>query len=107
MKNYNDAQEIKKYDTDNEYRINSNKGFSQYNISGIKDILIERGLFWTTKHAKNMDYVKMVEGLAGAESSYQIVYQLAKWVKASKEPLKETEELMNIKTLNDLCTHKV
>jgi hypothetical protein len=53
-----------------------------------------------------MDFLKVVEGVSGSESSYQIVYDLAKFVLASKN-LHTKDFLTDLGLMNQLCDHKV
>lgn len=78
-----------------------------FNFKGIRDILMSLGLFWTNKYTKGVDYLKIVEGISGTESSFHIVYVLAKFVEESVHPIKLKEELEAFETLSELINNKV
>jgi len=68
---------------------------------------MELGLFWTNKYTKGIDYLKVVEGISGTESSFHIVYTLAKFVQESLKPTKPKEEIEAFETLSELISNKV
>lgn len=68
---------------------------------------MDLGIIWTNKYTKTLDYLKVVEGISGSETSFSIIYALAKFVKESTKPPKAKEELEGLDTLNDLISLKV
>jgi len=74
-------------------------------IRRIRDILMELGLFATNKYTKNVDYIKVVDGVAGADASINLFYQLAKFVLASKDP-EDFDSQDSVQLINDLCQNK-
>jgi len=73
LKKYNDSQENKEYEVKDSYR-----------IKRIRDILFTKGLLFLNRFTKNMDFLKVVEGISGTDSSFQILYELAKFVHANR-----------------------
>jgi len=65
------------------------------------------GLFWTNKYTKGVDYLKVVEGISGTESSFHIMYVVAKFVEESLQPIKLKEEIEGFETLSELISNKV
>ena len=74
---------------------------------GIRDIFIDLGVLWMNKYTKGLDYLKVVEGVSGTESSFHIIYTLAKFISESMLPIKGKEEAEAMDTLNDLISCKV
>ena len=65
------------------------------------------GLFWTNKYTKGVDYLKVVEGISGTESSFHIMYVVARFVEESLQPTKLKEEIEGFETLSELISNKV
>jgi hypothetical protein len=54
-----------------------------------------------------MDFLKVVEGVSGTETSFSIVYTLAKFVLQNKKTLKESEEIDGLRVFYEVCHNKV
>ena len=62
---------------------------------------------WTNRYAKSLDFSKVVEGISGTETSFHILYVLAKFVEASTNPIKAKEEVEGFDTLSELVRNRV
>lgn len=64
-------------------------------------------MLWSNRHSKNLDFGKVVEGIAGEDPSFSIVYSLAKFVKESKTPSLLENEVEDLGLISELSMNKV
>ena len=68
---------------------------------------MDLGILWMNKYTKGLDYMKVVEGISGGESSFNVMYLLAKFVLESLTLIKGKEETEGFDTLCELIANKV
>mgnify|MGYP006933351782 FL=1 len=74
---------------------------------GIRDVLMNLGLLYTNRHTKNIDFSKAIEGIAGAEVGFKLIYDLAKMVDKSQTALEKNQITSPVETLSKIAQSKV
>eukprot|EP01017_Pseudomicrothorax_dubius_P044128 TRINITY_DN7431_c0_g2_i3.p1 TRINITY_DN7431_c0_g2~~TRINITY_DN7431_c0_g2_i3.p1 ORF type:complete len:298 (-),score=23.75 TRINITY_DN7431_c0_g2_i3:119-1012(-) len=75
-------------------------------IRRIKLLLLQLGIFKFLKNSKCLEMTKSIEGVAGVQSSVQLVYSLAKFVQTSKNIEEKSDSLKVQPVFEELCLRR-